>query len=566
MPSSRNRVALAVATLLLVLAPRAARGQDAGMLRALDLEQAGRMREAAQAFREAMQTSNFFPALLGLERAYAELGQSDSLLPVLDSLVRARPRDAGVRTVLLRTLHGLRRDVALRQAFERWVAAVPRDPAPYREYARQLLQDGRSASADSVLQRAAEALGSPGALAPEMAQLRAQMGLWAPAAREWRVAIGDSPYLVQSASFSLAGAPSSSRDSIRAVLREPPERLAVRRLRAALELAWGAPGDAWAALADVTPSDSAAQAWMEFGEQAEGDQQWLVARNAFAAAASWRPAAPLFARAADLSLRGGDATGAETLAARAMAGPDSVTSAQRALPVRVRALALLGRPEEAAALAERYARFLDDGTRAAIARAAAWGWVRRGNVAKAREALRQAGGGDGDDTAEGWLALYEGDLAAARAAMRHGGESSAELVAAMALLARTKAPRAPVTGAAFLALARGDSLAAAEALAAAATELPEAAPLLLAMSARVYAARQQPARAIALWQTIVDSHAASPEAPEADLEWARTLQRTGRHAEALLRLEHLILTYPGSALVPQARRELELLRGGLPRP
>ena len=566
MPSCRSRVALVVASLLLVLAPPTARAQDAGMLRALDLEQAGRMREAAAAFREAMRTPNFFPALLGLERAYAELGQSDSLLPVLDSLVRARPRDAGVRTVLLRTLHGLGRDVALRQAFERWAADVPRDASPYREYARQLLQDGRSASADSVLQRAATALGSPGALAPEMAQLRAQMGLWAPSAREWRIAIVESPYLVQSASFSLAGAPSSARDSIRAVLREPPDRLPVRRLRAALELAWGAPSEAWTAIADLVPSDSAAQAWMEFGEQAEGDQQWLVARNAFAAAAGWKPGAPLFARAADLSLRGGDAALAEALAARAMAGPDSVTSAQRALPIRVRALALLGRPGEAAVLAEQYARFLDDGTRASIARAAAWGWVRRGDIARAREALRQAGGADADDTAERWLALYEGDLDTARAEMRHASESSPELVAAMALLARTRASRGPATGAAFLALARGDSLSAAEALAAASRELPEAAPLLLAMSARVYAAQQQPARAIALWQTIVSEHAAAPEAPEADLEWARTLQRTGRHAEAVLRLEHLILTYPGSALVPQARRELELLRGGLPKP
>ena len=33
---------------------------------------------------------------------------------------------------------------------------------------------------------------------------------------------------------------------------------------------------------------------------------------------------------------------------------------------------------------------------------------------------------------------------------------------------------------------------------------------------------------------------------------------------AIARLEHLILTYPRSALVPQARRELEVARGGIP--
>jgi hypothetical protein len=45
---------------------------------------------------------------------------------------------------------------------------------------------------------------------------------------------------------------------------------------------------------------------------------------------------------------------------------------------------------------------------------------------------------------------------------------------------------------------------------------------------------------------------------------ARPAPRRGRRgAEAQQRLEHLILTYPTSALVPQARRELEQLRGGV---
>jgi outer membrane protein assembly factor BamD (BamD/ComL family) len=41
--------------------------------------------------------------------------------------------------------------------------------------------------------------------------------------------------------------------------------------------------------------------------------------------------------------------------------------------------------------------------------------------------------------------------------------------------------------------------------------------------------------------------------------------RQGRTAEAVQRLEHLILTYPGSAFVPEARRELERARGAIPR-
>ncbi|HJR43633.1 MAG TPA: tetratricopeptide repeat protein, partial [Gemmatimonadaceae bacterium] len=92
----------------------------------------------------------------------------------------------------------------------------------------------------------------------------------------------------------------------------------------------------------------------------------------------------------------------------------------------------------------------------------------------------------------------------------------------------------------------------------------DAAPLLLASAARLHAARRDRTRAVALWRQIVESHADSPEAPEAELEWARALRRAGELAAAIGKLEHLILTYPQSALVPQARRELELARAGVP--
>ena len=55
----------------------------------------------------------------------------------------------------------------------------------------------------------------------------------------------------------------------------------------------------------------------------------------------------------------------------------------------------------------------------------------------------------------------------------------------------------------------------------------------------------------------------APEAPEAELEWARALRHDGQTKAAIEHLEHLILTYPQSALLPQARRELELSRNGI---
>ena len=54
-------------------------------------------------------------------------------------------------------------------------------------------------------------------------------------------------------------------------------------------------------------------------------------------------------------------------------------------------------------------------------------------------------------------------------------------------------------------------------------------------------------------------------APAAELALAELLLQQKRVAEAVAQLEHLILTYPGSALVPQARQRLDEARGAVPR-
>jgi hypothetical protein len=90
-----------------------------------------------------------------------------------------------------------------------------------------------------------------------------------------------------------------------------------------------------------------------------------------------------------------------------------------------------------------------------------------------------------------------------------------------------------------------------------------AAPLRLA-AARLRASRGDVAGAEALWGDVVARSPASPEAAEAELEWARGLRRRGELAAAVAHLEHLILGAPTSALVPQARRELDLARAAAP--
>ena len=535
------------------------------VLRALDLENAGKYREAAQLFRAALRTTPTAGALLGLERAYAELGMSDSLLAPLDSLIARRPREPLYRTVQLRTLQILRREDLLRGAFERWVRDAPRDPAPFREYARLLLQLGRAAAADSVVQRGRLALGGARDLEYETAQLRAAQGQWLPSAEAWRRALADAPHLAGAAAYALAPTPASARDSVRAVFLASRE-LGARNALSELELTWGRPREAWDALRTLPPDTASARVWAEFGERALAEERYSVARDALTAALNVRRTPALALSAARAALRAGSPADVFTLAPLTDVAADPAGVARDVVPLHVEALAALGRGADAEAVVERFDRYLAPGQRMRLARTVASAWVRAGDIPRARAALRAAGEDADSSEAAGWLALYEGRLGDARALLKGVRDAGPELAFALGIVARTRGESAPELGAAFLALARGDTSAAATQFVSAAERQPEAAPALLNAAARLLAAHGDEKGAVLLWQRIVAQHADAPEAAESELEWARTLRRRGDAAGAITHLEHLILSAPQSALLPQARRELELARGAVPGP
>ena len=100
---------LALAAATPAIAQSTASGDSTAFYRALDLEGAGKYREAAVLFRQALKGPSSVSALLGLERAYHELQMTDSLLAPLDTLIRANPKEAVFRSVLLRSLQSLGR-------------------------------------------------------------------------------------------------------------------------------------------------------------------------------------------------------------------------------------------------------------------------------------------------------------------------------------------------------------------------------------------------------------------------------------------------------------------------
>lgn len=525
---------------------------DTLVLRALDLEDS-KPRDAAALYRRAFAGESMVPALLGLERVYTNLGMVDSLLPLLRSAIRAEPRNGVVRAVQLRTLTVLQRDEELTAAFRDWVRAVPGEAAPFKEYARLLLEAGRSLAADSVLATATRMVRDPRDFSAELAQVASAQRMWNEAARRWRETLTQTPQLYQAAVFALSQATGVARDSVRATLAAEPVWLPARRVLASLELSWSRPRQAWLAFSGVRADNDAVAAWKEFADEADARSMPVASRDAWAAVyrQTREPAAAL--RAADAALASGEATTALQLASAAQAGLSSQLGLRDAVPVRLRALAALGRADDALALVDSVRPKVVALQLQILERELMWAWLRVGDAARARPLVTRLD----EDEATALLAIYDGDLEKARTALRSADASNTLLLLPRALLSRTTMPSSPAIGAAFVALARRDTATALTQLLSTANDVGDAAPLVLAMAARLLTARNDDARAVPLWTKIVTDFSTSPEAPEGDLEWARAALRARDGGTAIARLEHLLLTYPTSALTPQARRELD---------
>jgi hypothetical protein len=262
------------------------------LARAMGAEDRGDMKGATVAYQQVLQRAlanavsdgdRIDMALLGLERAWAELGVRDSILPILQRVVLLRRTDPVARGIQLRALIATNQDDAARLAFTDWRRSAPNEAAPYREYARNLLGAGRAQAADTVLADAARFLGSSRDISGEVAQLNVALERWIPAAVAYRTAVIEQPWMQTAALFALQRVPVALRDSVRTTFAAAPVVLGPRRLLSNLELGWSEPRKAWVALAALAVDDSTIAAWREFGERAEFAESWLVARDAWAA-------------------------------------------------------------------------------------------------------------------------------------------------------------------------------------------------------------------------------------------------------------------------------------------
>ena len=109
--------------------PDSARSADL-VAAALELEGAGRNREAVTAWRAVLASGAVTPGALGLERVFSMLGQEDSLLLMLDTLLPHFPRDPSLRSAQLRALTTIGLNDESAEAFAAWSALAPSEVAP----------------------------------------------------------------------------------------------------------------------------------------------------------------------------------------------------------------------------------------------------------------------------------------------------------------------------------------------------------------------------------------------------------------------------------------------------
>ena len=560
---------------LIALVSALAWGQAIGP--GFELERSGHYGDAATVYFTTVHADpTNLAALLGLERTLYILNRMPELLPLVQNARARLPESSALRSLELRVYAALNQLDSLEAIARRWAASAPQSDAAYREWGQALADRRMWDEARRAFLIGRRTLGGDGTLALELAELEQRAGNWEASAAEWGRAVTRSPDVEPSAASQLADAPAPQRDRVARVLTVPGASARARRLGAELLLTWGQPLAAWSAIEPtLAPADSDAPAALRrFADLAgsltspEGHRVRGLALTRWADLVPWSVGARARAEAVRELLDGGD----KIAARRVLEGyADSSGVAQAALIQLLIADNQLDVAEERLS-ATSTALAADD--RAALRLALARARIARGELDRAAAALANDSSVAGL-AQRGWIALYRGNLKDAMEAFRTAGPYASDRAAAtertamMAMLQRIQDESSPELGAALLTLARGDSGQAIAALRRAAARLPEQGGrlevLLLAGQIAAQKGGDQEPTATALFDEVVRAGGEGAAPAAAELDWARLLVRQSRSVEAIPHLEHLILTYPNSAFVPEARRVLERAKGAIPK-
>lgn len=589
--TARARVAArAVALVLLWAGPAAAQaingqgGQEIQQLREAALrESAGDLESAERILRsvlEARPTS--LSALLSLERVLRMQGRVEEIIPPIERVLAEDPSSVVAHQMRVRTYSTLDALPELERAAEAWIRAMPRVETPYREIARVWEARGDYKQAIRVLERGRSRVGRKDALALELGDVYARAGDLDRAVREWDRAIGPTARGFSLVRRRLAmlpdGGASVLPSLIDALMRSSPT---LERRRAAAELAIDAglanrAEEIAKAVAADLPPDERQGFLVEVARRAEGGHLYRLAYWAYSELLTYDgPANQMLAvrsRVAELALTLGDTASArENYLALEKAFDADSPERRQATAFRIELTAREGDLDKAIQeFAEFQRSFKEAPELDRLAASLADLLLRRGDVDRAEEVLGRLSG-PRTSLVRSHIALRRGDVTAARAALLAAapalhGEEATETIGLATLLGRVSPAGAELLSRAMTELALGRTQDAVAILWAESGGLNSVErPAILEFAARLADRSELETEAERIRRAIITDHPQAPEAPAALLALAYAVSARDPDApEARELLERLILEHPRSALVPQARRELNRLQGRIP--
>lgn len=558
--------------------PAQGRTAPTPITRALDAERRGAFADAATLFAGILNEKAIDgAALAGLDRVLAASGRTAELIPRLGRALDLDSTNVGFLGLAVRTFALLGRPDSARRYAERWSRIEPADESPFREWAMAALDARDRVSAKAALELGRQRLGRPSALAPELAQVLFAEGDATGATREWLAAVKASPAYRISAVTLLGRAAATQRASVRAALTSDGS-VEARRVHGLVLTRWGESIDGARLVIGALPTEpeAAIELLRAASEELRGrtDRASARARAELLEAVALRqrgaPAVRTRMDAARALADAGDETAARRLLAIVAADPDAPAGmATAASSTLLGVLLAEGKAEEAEQVLAELATSLDADERERQQRRVAMAYALGGNFARADTVIANDSSVAGFDV-RGRVRLLQGDLAGAVVYFKLAGpydderEHAVERVTLLTLLQAVERDSLAAFGTIMMALERGDTAAAVAGLERIAHTLApagSAASRLLAGRLALGAHDTSSAERLLRGADVAEFPAI---AAAARLALAQMDLVAGRHDAAKAMLERLILEFPESAVVPEARRLRDTLVGATP--
>jgi tetratricopeptide (TPR) repeat protein len=508
------------------------------------------------------------PALLGLERVLRQQGRLDELPALVMRGLEVEPRSALLNQLLLRAYAALDRPLDIEVAAAAWLDVSPHVEVPYREIARIWETMGSYDQARRVLEEGRRRVAGDDVLALELGALYAALGEAELAAAEWARAIGPDgrgASQVRRAVQAVADGGAAIMPILVTTFEgdgaTPAQRMAGVDLAIAAGLEASALPLAQRALVAMGEAERR-PALLRLARRADGAGMPRLAHWAFSELAStWEGdgGAAIRERADELARALGEHPGVEPPSPTPGAGAEGAGSRYAAV-FRIERLAT----QDPAAAAQALREFQDRYRTAPELDRLAAGVAEAFLAEDASAAAAMVAGVRGPRSAlvRGRIALSRGDRDEARAAFLSAapdltGAEATQVLALATLLGRVSDRAAPVLARVLADAGAGDPGGGLDRLRDATARLGAAdRPVVLSFGAALADAEGLDADAVMLRRVIVTEYPRSAEAPAALLALARSVSGKDK-TEARELLERLIIEHPRSALVPQARRELD---------